>query len=287
MSARASARTLSARASFSAVRDRYSQGASTTARPASARTVMAITSGSCWIWLCWAMTRPNAAPTRPSPTTTRTSAGQPPRATNGASQTFPPASARHRFCCALSACRQTSAAPAQANATGQNSCWLIPSPLVCTIQSSPVPRAASASSMPQSGRRAGLAVLRRPCRVAASRPGAWVGGCGGSSSHSAPYAIAPEELDQQQPDETDPDHHHRPAQVPGQAGADTAEHRALGHPGGPWPVRRGRRPGHHPGPAGRLRWARRHQYARRQPDPGQWWTWHSQPHTPRGTAPAG
>ena len=46
MSARASARTFSARASFSAVRDRCSHGASTIASPARASMVMASTSGS-------------------------------------------------------------------------------------------------------------------------------------------------------------------------------------------------------------------------------------------------
>ena len=47
MSARSSARTFSARASFSAVRERCSQGASTTASPARASSVMARTCGSC------------------------------------------------------------------------------------------------------------------------------------------------------------------------------------------------------------------------------------------------
>ena len=152
---------------------------------------MAITSGSCCNWFCWAMTRPNAAPTSPRPSTTLTIEGQPPRATKGASHALPPASARQRFCWAVSACRQTRAAPAQAKATGQNNCWLIPRPLVCTIHNKPVPSAASASSIPQSGRRGALTWLRRPRRVAASSPGAWLGGSAGSSSHSAPYAIAP------------------------------------------------------------------------------------------------
>ena len=136
---------------------------------------MASTSGSCSIWPCWAITMPNAAPTRPSPTITRTSAGQPPRATNGASQARPPASARQRFCWALSACRQTRAAPAQANATGQNSCELMPSPLLCMIHSRPAPRAVSASSMPQSIRRFGRRWSRMPVRLADSRPGAFAG----------------------------------------------------------------------------------------------------------------
>ena len=60
---------------------------------------------------------PKAAPTSASPTTTRSTAGQPPRATNGASQTRPPPSARQRRCWLESACRQTSAAPVQAKAT--------------------------------------------------------------------------------------------------------------------------------------------------------------------------
>ena len=80
---------------------------------------------------------PNAAPTRPRPTITRTSAGQPPRATNGASHALPPASSRQRFCCSESAWRQTSAAPAQAKATGQKSCELIPRPVFCMINSKP------------------------------------------------------------------------------------------------------------------------------------------------------
>ena len=159
--------------------------------PASASVVMASTSGSWSIWLCWAMTMPKAAPTRPSPTMTRTRAGHPPRAMNGASQTRPPASARQRFCCAVSACRQTRAAPAQAKATGQNSCELMPSPLLCTIHSRPVPRAARASSMPQSIRRWGRAWSRIPARLADSRPGAFATSSGGSSSHRAAYAITP------------------------------------------------------------------------------------------------
>ena len=186
MSARASARTLSARAWFSAVRDRYSQGASTMPSPARARVVMASTSGSWSIWLCWAITMPNAAPTRPSPIITRTRAGQPPRATKGASHALPPASVRQRRCWAVSACRQTSAAPAQANATGQNSWELTPRPLLCTIHSSPVPSATSASSMPQSTRRSGRASSRMPARAADSRPGALATLSGGISSQSAP-----------------------------------------------------------------------------------------------------
>ena len=46
MSARASARTFSARAVLSAVRDRYSHGASTIANPARASVVIAITCGN-------------------------------------------------------------------------------------------------------------------------------------------------------------------------------------------------------------------------------------------------
>ena len=182
MSARASARTFSARTWFSAVRDRYSQGASTMPSPARARVVMASTSGSWSIWLCWAITMPKAAPTRPSPTITRTRAGQPPRAMNGASQARPPASARHRRCWALSACRQTRAAPAQAKATGQNSWLLMPSSVLCTIHSRPVPRAARASSMPQSIRRLGRAWSRIPFRVADSRPGAFSTASGGAAA---------------------------------------------------------------------------------------------------------
>jgi hypothetical protein len=53
----------------------------------------------------------------------------------------------------VSACRQTRAAPAQANATGQNICELTPNPLLWVIQSRPAPSAVSASSMPQSIRR--------------------------------------------------------------------------------------------------------------------------------------
>ena len=191
MSARSSARTFSARAVFRAVRERWIQGATTTASPARARVVMASTSGS-WLSLpCWATTSPKAAPTRPSPTITRTRAGQPPRATNGASQTLPPASACQRFWCAESACRQTRAAPAHAKATGQNSRWLTPSPLTCTSQSSPVPNAVSATSGPQSTRRRGTAGSRRPARLADSSPGAVVVGWAGISSQSAPYAITP------------------------------------------------------------------------------------------------
>ena len=115
---------------------------------------------------------PNAAPTRPSPTITRTRAGQPPRATNGASQARPPASARQRFCWELSACRQTSAAPAQANATGQNSCELMPSLLLCTIHNSPAPkrgqREQHAPVDPPGADGAGPAC---PARLADSRPG--------------------------------------------------------------------------------------------------------------------
>ena len=43
----------------------------------------------------------------------------------------------------------------------------------------------------------------------------------------------PEELDEQQADEADPDHHHGPAQVPGQSGADATEDRPLGDPSRP------------------------------------------------------
>ena len=137
------------------------------------------------------MTIPNAAPTSPRPTITRTSAGQPPRATNGASQALPPASARQRFCCSESAWRQTSAAPAQAKATGQNSCELMPRPVFCMIHNKPTPRAISASSMPQSMRRLGLLSSRNPARLADSSPGAFTVDSGGSNSHKAPYAITP------------------------------------------------------------------------------------------------
>ena len=134
---------------------------------------------------------PKAAPTRARPTTTRSTAGQPPRATSGASQTRPPPSARQRRCWLVSAWRQTRAAPAQAKATGQNRCWLRPQPLVCTSHSRPVARAARASMVPQSIRRFGLTAVRIPVRLAASRPGAVSSCSGGSSNHRAPYAIAP------------------------------------------------------------------------------------------------
>ena len=152
---------------------------------------MAITSGSSWIRFCCATTMPNAAPTRARPTTTRSTAGQPPRATKGANQTRPPPSARHRRCWLVSACRHTRAAPAQAKATGQKRCWLSPQPLVCTSHSNPVARAARASRVPQSTRRFGLVAVRSPLRLAASSPGAESSGSGGSSNHRAPYAIAP------------------------------------------------------------------------------------------------
>ena len=203
MSARASARTFSARAWLRAVRERCNQGASTTARPARASIVIAKTCGSWSSWLYWATTRPNAAPTRPSPTMTRTRAGHPPRATNGASQTRPPASARQRCCAELSAWRHTRAAPTQAKATGQNSRCDTPSPLVWTSQSSPVPSAARARTAPQSTeRRRGLPSGRSPVRVADSRPGASTELAGGISNQSAPYASTPKNCARASPTKT-------------------------------------------------------------------------------------
>jgi hypothetical protein len=152
---------------------------------------MAITWGSCCTLFCCATTMPKAAPTRARPTMTRTTAGQPPLATKGANQTRPPASARHCFCRAVSAWRQTSAAPAQAKATGQKICWESPKPVTWAIHSRPLPRATRATSMPQSIRRLGLVVARMFARLAAASPGALVAGSGGINSHSAPYASTP------------------------------------------------------------------------------------------------
>ena len=50
-----------------------------------------------------------------------------------------------------------------------------------------------------------------------------------------PVRDRPEELDQQQPDEADPDHHHRPPEMPRQPRADAAEDRPLRDPPGPRP----------------------------------------------------
>ena len=145
MSARASARTFSARAWLRAVRERCSHGASTTASPARASVVMAITSRQLPIWPCWAITMPNAAPTRPSPTMTRTSAGQPPRATKA------PARPAAGFGPPVLLLRGVGLPPDQSRAgAGEGdrpeSCELMPSPLLCTIQSSPTPSATSATS---------------------------------------------------------------------------------------------------------------------------------------------
>ena len=180
---------------------------------------------------------PKAAPTRPRPTITRTRAGQPPRATNGASQALPPASARQRFCCAVSACRQTSAAPAQAKATGRNSWERIPRPLLCMNQISPMPSAPSARAMPQSIRRLAGAWSRMPLRDRGFQTGSVLGGRGWHQQPERAVGDHADELEGHHGHEGDPHHHHRPAQMPGQSGADSAEPGALGDPGGPLLVR--------------------------------------------------
>ena len=55
------------------------------------------------------------------------------------------------------------AAPAQAKATGQKSCWLTPKPLVCTSHSRPLPKAQRDEHPP-------VHAPPRPCRVAKSLP---------------------------------------------------------------------------------------------------------------------
>ena len=194
---------------------------------------MAITSGSSWIRFCWATTMPKAAPTRARPTITRNTAGQPPRATNGASQTRPPPSARHLRCWLVSACRHTRAAPAQANATGQKQ----------VLAESP---AAGLHQPQQPGRQGGqgeqgapvdpsLRLGRGPQTVATRRlqPGSGVLRLGRQQQPQGSVRDRPEELDQQQADETDADHHHRPPEVPRQTGAHAAEDGPLRDPGRP------------------------------------------------------
>ena len=153
---------------------------------------MASTSGSSSIWLCWAITMPNAAPTRPSPTITRTSAGQPPRATNGASQARPPASARQRFCW-----RAVGLPPDQRRTgTGERhrpEQLRADSPARCSARSTAARRRArpGRAACPSRSAAAARRWSRMPARLAASRPGAAPSDSGGSSSQRAPYASTP------------------------------------------------------------------------------------------------
>ena len=198
MSARASARTVRPAPRSRRRGSDTSHGASTTASPARASTVMAITSGSSCSRFCWATTMPNAAPTRPEPDDDPddrrpAAAGHEGRQPDLAAALGPPT-----LLLAVSACRHTRAAPAQAKATGQNRCWLIPSRWSARSTASPMPSAARASSVPQSSRRCGLAAVRIPLRLAASSPGADVGRLGRHQQPQRPVRDRAEELDQQQ-----------------------------------------------------------------------------------------
>ena len=170
---------------------------------------------------------PGPAPaSRPGPRTAPARPGRRPR----------PATAAARL---VSACRQTRAAPAQANATGQKSCWLSPEPLVCTIHSSPVPSATRASDRaPVDPARRGFVAAAADRAARRLQPGG--GGRLGSRRQQQPERAVrehAEELDASAADEADPDHHDRPAEVPRQTGADATEEGALADPGGAGSVR--------------------------------------------------
>ena len=76
--------------------------------------------------------------------------------------------------------------------------------------------------MPQSIRRLGLLWSRMPARLADSSPGALTVDSGGNNSHKRPVRDHPDELESRQGYEGDPHRHQRPAEMPGQSGADSA-----------------------------------------------------------------
>ena len=217
MSARASARTLSARAWFSAVRDRYSHGASTMPSPARARVVMASTSGSWSIWLCCAITMPNAAPTRPSPDDDPDQ-GRP--ATAGDEGRQPDLAAGLGAPAPLM--RAVGLTPDQGGAgAGERD---RPEQLGADAQ----PAALDDPQQPGAERGEGqqhapVDPAPRSGRVAHARPG-WPTP-GRARGHPLRRQQQPEravrehpdELERHQRHERDPDHQHRPAEVPGQA----------------------------------------------------------------------
>ena len=192
MSARASARTLSARAWFSAVpravqprREHHAetgQGQGGHGHHLGQLVDLASAGRS----RCRTPRRPGPARRSPGPGP----ASRPGRRTAPATRDRRPRPAS-ASAGRVSACRQTSAAPAQAKATGQKSCELMPSPLLCTIQSSPAPEgdqreqhapvdlAPGAGLVPHA-----LAARRLQTREATV-------GSGGNSSQSAPYASTP------------------------------------------------------------------------------------------------
>ena len=65
-------------------------------------------------------------------------------------------------------------------------------------------------------------LIPHPAPPAASSPGRCTA-LGGIRNHKVPYAITPTNWTSSKADETDPDHHHRPAEMPGQAGADSPD----------------------------------------------------------------
>ena len=178
MSARASARTFSARASLRAFRERCSHGGEHDREPGQRqqrhRQHLGQLAGA-----GSAGRPPGRTPRRPG--RVRRSPAPAPASRRwrrrAPATTLPPASARQLLL------RGRVGLPPDQSRTGagerhrpEEPLADSPSPLVWTSHSSPVPSAASATRVPQSTRRLGLAVSRMPARLAASRPGAVVGG---------------------------------------------------------------------------------------------------------------